>query len=322
MDALGRHYASYVNYRLIKKGGIPQVIVTVNGGTLTDESYNDLMAAFDEWASTTDTWTNVAVLESVPESMGLEDKGSAKIEIKYMSDSRKEDLMFDKHSGGVVNNVRNSFRLTPMYTGSTDDVNRATAMSSMRITEQQVFNPEREAFDEVMGWVFRDGLGITLWKYVSNGPKITGDDEFRRGFDYFAKWGALTINEAVALCNTSMGLEMSKFEDDWANYPIPIVLKLVELGQLPGLKIGNEEVVAPQPSVQTEGFGQPDQDNGKTPPNLAVVPDKAAKLKALQGMNIFSNDEISFYDKLISFQDAWDKLGAAPKEVTEEDSKL
>ena len=195
-------------------------------------------------------------------------------------------------------------------------------MSSMRITEQQVFNPERESFDEVMGWVFRDGLGITLWKYVSNGPKITGDDEFRRGFDYFAKWGALTINEAVALCNTSMGLEMSKFEDDWANYPIPIVLKLVELGQLPGLKIGNEEVVAPQPSVQTEGFGQPDQDNGKTPPNLAVVPDKAAKLKALQGMNIFSNEEISFYNRLMEFQDAWEGLGASPEKITEEDSKL
>lgn len=317
MDILGRHYASYVNYRLIKKGGIPQVIVTVNGGVLTDESYNDLMDAFDEWASTTDTWTNVAVLESIPETIGLEDKGSAKIDLKFVSDSRKEDLMFGQYALNALNHVRNVFRLTPLYTGSTEDVNRATAISSMRVTEQQVFQPERDSFDEIMNWVFRDGLGITLWEYKSNGPRITGDDEFRKGFDYFAKWGGMTINEAVEIANQSLGLEMSKFSQTWANYPIPIVLKLVELGQLGELeKISTGAQTQPQ-----EGFGQPVVPTQKG--NLRLVtPSKAARLAKLLDNELFTDDEVALYQKVSELRDIVESIEAAPRATNESDFKM
>lgn len=112
-----------------------------------------------------------------------------------------------------------------------------TAKASQTIAEEQVFIPKRRDIDELINIrIVQNELGITLWKYKSRGPTIVGAQEISSGVEKFGKAGAFTINHAISMANEAFGLEMSKFREPWADYPLAIVLELAKMGQLKGLE--------------------------------------------------------------------------------------
>jgi hypothetical protein len=77
-----------------------------------------------------------------------------------------------------------------------------------------------------------------------------GSEEITSGVNSFANTGALTINHAIDLANRAFGLEMSKFNEKWADYPIAFVLKLIESGRLKGVEeVDTGPPPAPAPSA-------------------------------------------------------------------------
>lgn len=343
-NILGRHSASVINYKLTTKGGIPPFIITVNGGTLTTESMKDLKTALQTWQTEgTDTWIRGVVLESTPESTGLDDKGTAQINIRWMTDGRREDVLFGNYGKDAETNVRKCFRFAPLYTGGTEDYNRAVAITAMRVTEQQAFQPERELFDEVINAkLLREGLGITLWKYKSNGPRIVGDDEFRMGFQAFAQYGAITLNDSIDMANAAFGLEMSKYTQKWGDFPFALLVELVRQGKL--AELDDIVIETPEPVVDTTGIlpqptDNPTNSNSPTPTGGSqggvglqtnrVMPEppipSTSKMDALVDEvldpEIFSEEERLLYKNLLSVRDAIAKVQLA-HEITDHEIKL
>lgn len=58
--------------------------------------------------------------------------------------------MFEKYDGRCSQRVRGAFRLPPMFLGLNEDYNFATASVSYMVAEAQVFQPERNEFDEII----------------------------------------------------------------------------------------------------------------------------------------------------------------------------
>lgn len=254
-QVLGRHNVHAINYNLVKRGGIPQLIVMVSGGTLTNESYNDFMSAIDEWATTEETWGKTVVLESVPETLGVEEKGSAKIDLKFTTEGRENDFMFEKYAKGCEDSHRKTFRFAPLYLGGTEDYNRSVAITSMKVSEQQCFQPERELFDTSVNlYILRMGLGIYDWEYKSNSPRILADDEYRLSFETFARNGCITLNDGIEMANTKFGLDMSKYKEPWGNYPIAFLLSMVQQG-----KLGDLDDILAEEAWGGQGAAQPQQ---------------------------------------------------------------
>lgn len=313
-NVLGRSSVAALNYKLSTKGGIPPFLITVNNGTLTEESIRDLKDALATWQTEgTDTWVRGVILESTPESIGLEDKGSSKIEIKWMTDGRKDDIMFDKYGDKTETDIRRCFRISQLYTGGTQDFNRATSISAMRTTEQQVFQPEREDFDEIINTkLFEEGLGITLWSYKSNGPRIVGDEEFRLGFEAFAKYGAITLNDAIDMANAAFGLEMSKYNETWGNYPFMMILELIRQSKLSDLdKITKEDASTDEPVKDVGG--------GQNPMPLLPVP--VGKVETEIDLSKFTEKEIALYQDIKNVQSALEYL-QIPHELTDHELKI
>ena len=58
--------------------------------------------------------------------------------------------LFLKYGASTANNIRESFRLPPLFIGDPDAHNFATAKASYLVAEAQVFQPERDEFDEIV----------------------------------------------------------------------------------------------------------------------------------------------------------------------------
>jgi PBSX family phage portal protein len=286
LDVLGRRSAQYVNWDLFESQGIPPFAVMVSGGVLTDESLEDLEALIRGLRGA-EQWNKALILESTIETVGMEDRGTAKIELKNLTDYRKEDLMFDKYLDRTSNSVRRKWRLPPLYVGGAEEYTHATARAAQSVAEEQVFVPERKDFDEVVDMhLMQKELGITMWGYKTSGPRIVGAEEISRAVNVFTRSGAITVNHAIHLANRAFGLTMSEFEQVWADYPITLVVKLMELGRLKGVEaidVGPAPPALPAPPQQKQ---------------LPYLPAKVFK------SDMFSEEEQNLYKRLLALQHA------------------
>lgn len=300
LDVVGRRHSQYVNYDLFENQGIPPVAILVSGGILTDESIEQLEALV-RGARGVSEWNKILILESNIEAMGLDEKGTAKIELKNLTEFRKEDLMFDKYLKSTAENIRHKFRLPPLYTGATEEFTNATAKSSRLVVEEQVFVPERFEFDEVINnKIVRAELKIMDWRYVSKGPRLAGSEDINTGMDAFGKAGALTVNHSIQIANDLFGLSMSKYDQPWANYPLPIVLKLLELGRLERIE---ELEIDPKDMPPTgvnplKPAGQQALPSGQPKAPLKLPPAAQKVLKS----DMFTDEEKKLYRQLLFLQ--------------------
>jgi PBSX family phage portal protein len=296
LDVMGRHSSQYVNYDLFESQGIPPMAILISGGTLTDESIDDLNALVRSMRGS-EKWNRVLVLETLVESVGLDEKGSAKVELKNLSEYRKEDLMFKDYQISTEETIRHRWRLPPMYTGSTESFTHATAKSSKEVAEEQVFIPERAEFDEVVNnTIVNPELKLTLWKYKTNGPKMVGAEEISVGVKTFADAGAFSANNAIQMANEAFGLSMSKFDKPWANYPIPIILELVKAGRLIGLEEISKDLAPVSNTLQQITGANPQK-------QITLLPEQ------IQKSDFFSEEEKTLYKRLRTIQLAVESIG-------------
>ncbi len=289
LDVLGRRKGQFLNYDLFENQGIPPMAVMVSGGVLSDDSLDELENIIRGLRGV-EKFNRVMLLESNVESVGLEEKGNAKLELKNLTEYRSEDLMFDRYLQATEKTIRHRYRLPPLYVGGAETFTHATAKAAQNIAEEQVFIPEREDFDEPINLhVMRGQLEITLWRYVSKGPKTVGAEEIQKGVKTFSDVGALSINHAIDRANAALGLDMTKLKEPWANYPLPMVLKLLELGQLDDLEgIADVKAIAAQIPA---------------PPQQKLLPGVTQKMFK---SDMFNPDEQSLYKLLINIQNAID----------------
>ncbi|MDI5983006.1 hypothetical protein QDK53_42975, partial [Amycolatopsis magusensis] len=67
------------------------------------------------------------------------------------------------------NKIRSAFRLPPIYTGESQDYNKATADTARKTTEEQVFQPERHLITGKLNTLFLPDLEIWHVRFLLNG---------------------------------------------------------------------------------------------------------------------------------------------------------
>jgi PBSX family phage portal protein len=112
---------------------------------------------------------------------------------------------------------------------------KSTADSSKMVAEEQIFVPERSTFDEVINMTLMRDMNVKYWLYASKGPRLITGREIIDGFKEFSKAGIITINEGIRLANRVLNMDITKYPEPWADYPIPIVIELAKMGVLKDL---------------------------------------------------------------------------------------
>jgi PBSX family phage portal protein len=146
-SVLGSRKAEEFNLDFFDNGGVPPVLVLLQGGTLGAETRKAIEAKTTGPASKNNRFQ---VLEVEPSGGSLDQTPQARVTVERFGGDRTTDSMFEKYDERCEERVRRSFRIPPIFVGQSKDYNFATAFASYVVAEAQVFKPERDAFDEII----------------------------------------------------------------------------------------------------------------------------------------------------------------------------
>jgi PBSX family phage portal protein len=106
---------------------------------------------------------------------------------------------------------------TPAFQGNTAD-------ASMRVAEQQVFQPERNQEDFVINHLLLPVLGARYWRFRTK-PAHTSDEQAATALiSTMSSAGALTPNEIRTVGAPLLGAELPQINEPWAAQPFPLTL--------------------------------------------------------------------------------------------------
>lgn len=146
-SVLGSRRAEEFNLEMFANGGVPPVMIFLLGGVMNEQDRRTLTNYLAGKAKL----KNRAVLATVtPVTAGMDQKQSVTVQVERFGSEQARDSMFENYDERCAERVRGAFRLPPLFLGKNEDYNFATAKTSYMVAEAQVFQPEREEFDEII----------------------------------------------------------------------------------------------------------------------------------------------------------------------------
>lgn len=201
---LGSRKAEEFNLSFFDNGGLPPVLILVQGGYLASGVKEDLQAHLNG----TGNKTRAAIVEAMSASGSLDSAGSVKVTVERFGSERQQDSMFQKYDESCEAHVRGAFRVPPIFFGRASDYNFATALTGYMTADAQVFRPRRIEFDEVMYLVSKD-LGVRDYLYQSKSMTLTNIDNQIKVVDMALTAAIVDKEEALGELNKISGLNLT-----------------------------------------------------------------------------------------------------------------
>jgi len=207
-SVIGSRKAENVNVVFFDSNAIPDMVVLVSGGSLSDDSFNEIEEKLTSNKGA-DSLNNIIVLEAYGDEEASDDNGKIpppKIEIKPLSDSRQSDQLFGKYIDKCTKSIRRSFRLPPILLGAAGaDYNRATAEASIKLAESQVFHSARkEEIDFFNGLIQIEYKPLRYAKYIGNTPANTNIIEISKILEKIGHKMGLSEKEYRTILNDAL----------------------------------------------------------------------------------------------------------------------
>lgn len=236
----GTRESELTNLSFFRENAIPAMAVLVSGGALTNASLSNIEAHFLNNRGR-QAANRVLVIEATGDDTSGSMDGTVpapKIEMKPLTSERQQDGSFLKYEEANEAKIRGAFRLPPIFVGRSSDYTRATAETSMTVTDSQVFSPERNKDDEVWNSHFltEGGKPLQYWQLRSNPPRIVQPEDIIDALSEFQELGAMTPNIAIGIANEMFDLNLRPIEHAWGDYPFSIVQSLANTGNLAGVE--------------------------------------------------------------------------------------
>jgi capsid portal protein len=157
-----------------------------------------------------------------PEHANIRDAGMSVVKL---NDAENKELLFGNYDKQCSDRIRSAFRLPPIVVGLTDDYNRATSTTSLKVAEQQVFALERKFFEDIFNnklLTDQNGETFKAVKIKLNVSSIESKEDEATFLETMSKVGALTPNMALTEYNKFTGNDYELFQEDWANRPMAL----------------------------------------------------------------------------------------------------
>jgi len=146
-SVLGSRKAEELNLDFFNSGGLPPALIIIQGGELTPEVRKQLQQYMSGKGS---SYHRAGIVEVAASGGSLDKPGTVRVTVERFGSERIQDSMFENYDARCEERVRSSFRLPPIFVGKAQDYSFATAFASYTVTEAQVFQPERDEFDEII----------------------------------------------------------------------------------------------------------------------------------------------------------------------------
>jgi PBSX family phage portal protein len=221
---LGDRAAEEINYITFRNNNVPSMMLLVSNGQITQDSIDRIRDYIETQIQGSDNYSKVLVVEAEGLVEG-EEGGQVKMQIERLQSQQRSDALFQEYSKNNQDRIRRCFRLPPIFVGRSDDYTRATAEASRRLADEQIFAPEREAFDEWVNRKLFPAMGVVYHKFKSNSPNTTDNTELVKILANAEKTGALTPRIGRAIMADILSTELPRFPKDFpADLPFSMTM--------------------------------------------------------------------------------------------------
>ena len=238
MSMAGARKAESLNANYFDNGRHTPMMIMIEGGTLSDESFAKLKE-YMEGITGENGQHAFMVLETETKSTvhvaGMEDEHAPKITVKDLSPMLQKDELFQSYIDNARRKVQSAFQLPDLYVGYTTDFNRATAQTAVETTEKQVFIPIRQELAWIINRVLLADYRLNYVEVGFRAPDVTNPEDQAKILTIVERAGGMTPNEAHRLMGTIAGETAEDFNGEWAETPLAIqkVQKEAESAQQP-----------------------------------------------------------------------------------------
>lgn len=226
LSIFGDRAAEEINWITFKNNNIPSMLLMVSNGQLTEGTIKRIESFVESQIQGSDNYSKFLIVEAeAAEAEEGEDGGQVKIEAKPLTESQHHDALFQNYSENNQDKIRRAFRLPPIFVGRAKDYTRATAESSRRLADEQIFKPERDEFDEVMNRYIFPEMDVIYHKYKSNTPNTTDNTQLVKILAGAEKTGGITPRIARFIIEDILGVDLPDFIEDFpADVPFSLTM--------------------------------------------------------------------------------------------------
>jgi PBSX family phage portal protein len=203
-SVLGSRKAEEFNLEFFDNGGVPPVLIVLQGGTLQTETRRALEQKLGGRAKDTN---RVQILEVEPTGGSLDKPIPARVTVERFGGDRTKDSMFESYDDKCEARIRRAFRLPPLFVGQAADHNFATAYVAHSIAEAQVFRPEREAGDSVVSMRLLPAMGFEGYQMRSHPLVIEDLNNKMQAISMLLPTGLVAEGQLIDALNEATGFE-------------------------------------------------------------------------------------------------------------------
>lgn len=207
LSIFGDRAAEEVNFITLRNNNIPSMVVAVSNGQLTEGTITRIQEFVDSQIQGSDNYSKFLIIEAETDEEG-EDGGQVKLDIRPLTQEQHTDALFQNYSAKNQDKVRRIWRLPPIFVGRSDDYTRATAESSRRLADEQIFAPERDEFDALMNRILFPVMGVMYHKFKSNSPNTTDNTQLVKILAGAEKTGGMTPRISRIILEDILGIEL------------------------------------------------------------------------------------------------------------------
>ncbi|MED4562755.1 phage portal protein [Bacillus altitudinis] len=224
VNMYGARKAEELNYLYFKQGRHVPAAITVENGMLSESSYEQLQEYMNGIEGSDNAHKFLLLeVEGIPKKDEIsndEEPANVKVDIKSLAEILQEDALFLEYDEKTRNKIRSSFRLPPIYTGESQDYNKATADTARKTTEEQVFQPERMIITGKLNTLFLPDLDLWHVRFILNGPDFRDPLEIAKVLTPFIQAGAVSPNDLRDLAGRILGKTLEEWPEEEYHRPI------------------------------------------------------------------------------------------------------
>lgn len=225
LEVLGSREAGEVNFLYFQNKSVPPMAITVNGGSLTEETITRLEDHIENTIKGKANFHKLLILESAGGDDTTGGTGSkVQIKLQPLTDAQQKDALFQDYDRRNDDKIGEVYRLPGLLRGAVKDLNRATAEAALDFAELQVFGPLREEFDWAINKFILPEIGVKYHRFVSLAPQVRDPQGLADIITKFAKEGVLTPGEARELSAAVFGKDLQKIRAYWTEQPLQLTL--------------------------------------------------------------------------------------------------
>lgn len=264
---------------------IPPMIVKVSDGNLSQKSEQRIKAMFEERRGR-EKMTGVLVLEAESESRArnFANTGKPVIEIEKLRDVIQQDATHTEYDEKGRLKLRGCWRLPPAHVGQESQYTRQSINASKVAAEEQVFQPERRDFDDVMNKHVLPALRINHWFHQTNSPPVADNLQMAQVLSILGKSGFLPVGEGRPEVEMILNRPLRRLPDtELSDTPFPLVLIEAKAG------LGGDQSDGSDENAQNKMGARPDKDGFMTDSTVMK-----SRFSAELGIQIGDVSQVSF----------------------------